>query len=185
MGKKTYRHYDSVVSDIMTTLDANYMALKRHPYTRGARFDEEAAFQVADLLNRSVPVTESEKIVAATFRWIAQKNRGAFIRLMFQGRFACAGQYVDGRMIEISLDSEKLFSVDATSEGFCVGEPRTLYRGDDGRSGRQDGDRNGFWRDYDRSCCLGDDRDSRRGDGDRGNRPDGDRDFRRDGDQDI
>jgi hypothetical protein len=143
MDKKEQRSYDEMVAGIMASLDANYMALKRHPYTRGTRTDDAAASEVADLLNRSVPVTDAEKIVAATFRWIAHKHRGAFIKLMFEGRFACVCQYVDGRLIETGLNSEGTFSVNATSDGFRIGEPRPpRWEDDRDRGGRRPRNRN-------------------------------------------
>ena len=142
MDKKEQRSYDKVVAGIMASLNANYMALKRHPFTRGTRTDDDAASEVADLLNRSVPVTDSEKIVAATFRWIAHKHRGAFIKLMFEGHFACVCQYVDERLIETGLNSEGTFSVNATSDSFRVGEPRLPRREDDwDRGGRRNSNR--------------------------------------------
>jgi hypothetical protein len=139
MDKKDQRTYDEMVTGIMATLDANYMSLVRHPYTRGARADEAAAGQVSELLNRSIPITENEKIVAATFRWIASRQRGAFIKLMFEGHFACASLVVDDGMVAIGLNSEKTFSVTSTAEGFRIGDPRPARSEKDGSGNRKKG----------------------------------------------
>ena len=125
MDKKEQRAYDEIVGGIMASLNANFMSIKHHPYTQGKKTDEESAKEISDLMNRSRPVTDGEKFVAATFRWIARKQRSSFIKLMFEGRFACASLVVDDNMIPTGLNCERVFSVSSSPDGFCICEPRS------------------------------------------------------------
>lgn len=112
------------VGRFMASLDANFRALRRHPFTRGMQLDETTEKEFLGLLKRVEPVTESERTIAAVFQWLASQNRAAFIKFMFEARFASASLVVDGRLIEKALGVENQFSLNMTSDGHRVGNPR-------------------------------------------------------------
>lgn len=123
------------VSECMESLNALYMALVRHPFVVAAKTGREEPAAVREshehsflqLLSSSQnSATESQKVVAATFRWLASHDRRAFIKSMFQGHYACASLYTDTRLIETALGVETYFSIIRTADGFAIGEPRAL-----------------------------------------------------------
>jgi hypothetical protein len=138
--------FDKTVEAVMANLDGTFNELRRHPYTTGQRTDAAAADEICGLLQRAAPVTDVQRIVAATIRWIAKKNRSAFINQMFRDHYACASLYAGPRMIETALGCEKHYSVEYFSDGrLTVGPPagqpesgsRRSARGHRGGRGRR------------------------------------------------
>lgn len=123
------------VSECMESLNALYMALVRHPFVVAAKTGREEPAAVREshehsflqlLASSQNSATDSQKVVAATFRWLASHDRRAFIKSMFQGHYACASLYTDTRLIETALGVEAYFSINRTADGFAIGEPRAL-----------------------------------------------------------
>ena len=113
-------------SEVFASLDANYMALLRNPLVQQGRgVDRSHVDEFTALLSRCVPVTAAEKSFAASMRFLAQKSRSSFIKAMFEGRYACVCLLIDGRMIEIGLKVEHLFSINYDADGTVhIGPPR-------------------------------------------------------------
>ena len=101
--------YDDDVMTFMAVLNSRFSKLYHSPFIRSARRGVQISSQrhkeeAMTLLTSLDPVTETEKIIAATFRWIAAQHRSSFIDAMVSGKFMCASTLLrDHNMIEMGL----------------------------------------------------------------------------------
>ena len=130
----------------MVSMDNQYVNLARHKFVQcskqGVELDSQTRIhyeqEFMDLLARTTPVTETEKTIAATFRWIASRNRSSFIAEMFAGRYACASLLVDDSMAKIGLDIKGVSSISLNTNGRRGGDFRPLLEQRESGSRRRD-----------------------------------------------
>ncbi len=102
----------------MASLEATSEQLRGHPAARGS-LDDAAGFEA--IIRRSLPATDDERLVQAVFRWLATRNREAFIQYMFSAQLP-SGLIIDARIAELSLRMKN--SLTPGPNGYRVGPPR-------------------------------------------------------------
>jgi hypothetical protein len=131
--------YDLQVENFMRRLDADYVTLRNHTCVQSHKNGEKPAprheEEFLKLLNQSAPVTELGQIVASVFKWMANKSRPIFTKLMFEGHYACSSLLVDNAMAERGLKVEKYFSIKTGVNGKFLGpaRPPRVRKGGRGR----------------------------------------------------
>ena len=120
-----------MVDVYMGTVNAGFMRLKHLPIVSdprrdGVDIDPAAATDFLKILSGTWPVTDAEKTIQATMRWISRTGgRNLFIKSMFEGRYAAASLLCDTHLTETALNTSSKFSINAGVDGgYTIGPPR-------------------------------------------------------------
>jgi hypothetical protein len=134
------------IAGILTTLNSNYVTLRDHPFARGERADSSARGEFADLLNRTLPITNEERIIYEFIRQLAWNNRSGFAEGIFKMHHVCLSLCVDGAMVGSTLKTNDYFNIDQDRTGhYYINAPHgnhKQYEIDQRKSGRHRGGRN-------------------------------------------